>query len=58
MNTVVEKTPTTHRDLPEGWTRRRLRFDVLLNPKKSSLDMEPEEIVSFVPMDAVGEYGA
>ena len=44
-------------NLPKGWTRRRLRFDVHLNPTKSALDMEPDELVSFIPMDAVGEYG-
>ena len=44
-------------NLPKGWTRRRLRFDVHLNPAKAALDMEPDELVSFIPMDAVGEYG-
>ena len=44
-------------ELPNGWTRRRLRFEVRLNPNKSSLDLEPEELVSFIAMDAVGEYG-
>ena len=57
MTTVVQKACTAYGDLPEGWTRRRLRFDARLNPKKSSLDMEPDELVSFIPMDAVGEYG-
>ena len=57
MTTVVQKARTAHGDLPEGWTRRRLRFDARLNPKKSSLDMEPDELVSFIPMGAVGEYG-
>lgn len=56
MNTA-DKASAIHGDLPEGWTRRRLRFDVRLNPKKSSLDMAPDELVSFVPMDALGEYG-
>ncbi|MYF50634.1 MAG: restriction endonuclease subunit S [Gammaproteobacteria bacterium] len=37
--------------------RRRLRFDACVNPKKSSLNMRGDELVSFVPMDAVGEYG-
>ncbi len=57
MTTVAEKARAALGDLPEGWTCRRLRFDVRLNPKKSSLDMEPEELVSFVPMEAVGVYG-
>ena len=57
MTTVAQKAQAGYGDLPEGWTRRRLRFDVRLNPKKSSLDMDPDELVSFIPMDAVGEYG-
>ena len=57
MTTVAQKAHAAYGDLPEGWTRRRLRFDVRLNPKKSSLDMEPDELVSFIPMAAVGEYG-
>ena len=57
MTTVAQKARVAYGDPPEGWTRRRLRFDVRLNPKKSLLDMEPDELVSFIPMDAVGEYG-
>ena len=57
MTTVAEKARAAYGDLPEGWVRRRLRFDVRLNPKKSSLDMEADELVSFIPMEAVGEYG-
>jgi len=57
MTTVAEKARAAYGDLPDGWTRRRLRFDVRLNPKKSSLDMEPNDLVSFIPMDAVGEHG-
>ena len=56
-NAEPHKAYATHGCLPEGWTRRRLRFDVRVNPKKSALDLVPEELVSFVPMDAVGEYG-
>lgn len=57
MTTVAEKARSAYGDLPEDWTSRRLRFDVRLNPKKSELDMKPDEVVSFVSMDAVGEYG-
>ena len=57
MTRVAQKEHATYSHLPEGWTRRRLRFDVRLNPKKSSLDMEPDELVSFIRMDDVGEYG-
>lgn len=44
-------------DIPEGWKRHRLRFDVKVNPMKSKLDLPPDTEVSFVPMDAVGERG-
>ncbi|UXA52379.1 hypothetical protein M0D45_17175 [Xanthomonas prunicola] len=43
--------------LPQGWTRRRLRFDSRSNPVKSKLDLPDNTEVSFVPMDAVGELG-
>ena len=57
MTTVAEKAQEAYGDLPEGWISRRLRFDARLNPKKSSLNMDPGELVSFIPMDAVGEFG-
>ena len=57
MSTLAQRACNTYGPLPQGWTRRRLRFDVRVNPKKSALDLEPEEFVSFVPMDAIGEYG-
>lgn len=43
--------------LPFGWGRRRLRFDAQFNPVKSGLALPDETEVSFVPMEAVGEYG-
>ena len=57
MTSVADKAASAFGTLPEDWLRRRLRFDAQLNPKKSLLDMAPDELVSFVPMDAVGEYG-
>lgn len=42
---------------PVEWTRRRLRFDAKFNPVKSDLWLPDETDVSFVPMEAVGEYG-
>ena len=57
MTTVSEKMRGAYSDVPKGWGRRRLRFDARLNPKKSSLEMKPDKLVSFIPMDAVGEYG-
>ncbi|MBS0556677.1 MAG: restriction endonuclease subunit S [Proteobacteria bacterium] len=43
--------------LRTGWTRRRLRFDLDTNPKKSLANLDSAREVSFVPMDAVGELG-
>lgn len=43
--------------LPKGWARRRLRFDARFNPVKSALSIPDETEVSFVPMEAVGEFG-
>lgn len=43
--------------LPNGWGRRRLRFDARINPTKSELQLPDDTEVSFVPMDAVGELG-
>lgn len=43
---------------PEGWTTTRLRFIADVNPSKRPVrDLPPDRDVSFVPMDAVGEWG-
>lgn len=42
---------------PASWERKRLRFALKMNPSKSEIDLEDSDLVSFVPMDAVGEYG-
>lgn len=44
-------------DIPEHWEVKRLRFLSNVNPVKSGLELNNQETVSFVPMDAVGEYG-
>ncbi|MGZ4967891.1 MAG: restriction endonuclease subunit S [Methylobacter sp.] len=45
-------------DVPEHWHVKRLRFAIQSNPLKSEIDeLERDDLVSFVPMDAVGEYG-
>ncbi len=45
-------------DVPSMWSVTRLRFQVKINPVKSELRGIPEDTsVSFVPMEAVGEYG-
>jgi type I restriction enzyme S subunit len=48
---------TAAKEIPAGWSRRRLRFDAYLNPLKSRLDLSGNTEVSFIPMDAVGELG-
>ncbi len=42
---------------PPHWQIKRLRFGIKMNPSKQELDLKPDELVSFVPMDAVGELG-
>lgn len=45
-------------EVPAHWDVKRLRFACLSNPIKSELKyMQGDEKVSFVPMEAVGEYG-
>ena len=42
---------------PNHWKAMRLRFAVTLNPSKNEITPSDSELVSFIPMDAVGEYG-
>lgn len=42
---------------PVSWEQKRLRFALKMNPSKGEIDLEDSDLVSFVPMDAVGEYG-
>ncbi|HDF5717151.1 TPA: restriction endonuclease subunit S [Klebsiella variicola] len=44
-------------NIPEHWEIRRLRFCIVTNPSKSEIKLAGEELVSFVPMESVGEYG-
>ena len=45
-------------EIPSHWDVRRLRFVARTNPLKSELTgYEDDDLVSFVPMEAVGEYG-
>ena len=45
-------------DVPSMWPISRLRFQVKINPVKSEVQGIPQDMsVSFVPMEAVGEYG-
>lgn len=45
-------------DVPEHWGVKRGRFVMDVNPRSQRLQaLRPEDEVSFVPMEAVGEYG-
>jgi type I restriction enzyme S subunit len=39
-----------------GWEHARIRFKARVNPK-ATLDLVPSDLVSFVPMEAVGDDG-
>lgn len=43
--------------VPVGWDKKRLRFALRLNPSKGEIKLRESDEVSFVPMEAVGEYG-
>ncbi|WP_433968291.1 restriction endonuclease subunit S [Tunturiibacter gelidiferens] len=43
--------------VPEAWGYKRLRFSLTMNPSKSEISLCQSDQVSFVRMDAVGEYG-
>ena len=46
-------------EVPAHWEVKRLRYVVRLNPSKSELRALPSEtLVSFIPMEAVGEEGS
>lgn len=46
-------------DVPEHWEVKRGRFCMDVNPRSRRLRaLSPEDEVSFVPMEAVGEYGS
>ena len=45
-------------DVPEHWQPVRLRYRARINPTRSELNGTPGDLdVSFVPMEAVHEYG-
>jgi len=45
-------------DVPEHWEVKRGRFCMDVNPRSKRLrELRPEDEISFVPMEAVGEYG-
>lgn len=44
-------------DVPAHWDVKRMRFSLTTNPSKNEIDLEEDDLVSFIPMEAVGEYG-
>ena len=45
-------------EIPAHWEVKRLKYAAALNPKASEVrKLKPDTEVSFVPMEAVGEYG-
>jgi type I restriction enzyme S subunit len=45
-------------EVPENWETRRLRFVAEINPSKSETsELDRESLVSFLPMEAIGEDG-
>lgn len=45
-------------EAPLHWTRTRLRHVVRLNPSKGEIEgLEPDQEVTFLPMEAIGEDG-
>lgn len=43
--------------VPVHWTPKRLRFCMVTNPSKSEIELDDAELVSFIPMEAVGVLG-
>jgi type I restriction enzyme, S subunit len=43
--------------IPTGWKIKRLRFAVSYPAKSEIRDIPTDTLVSFVPMEAIGEYG-
>jgi type I restriction enzyme, S subunit len=44
-------------DIPAHWEPMRLRFCMKTNPSKGEIKLNDDELVSFIPMEAVGEFG-
>lgn len=44
-------------DIPAHWVPMRLRFCMKTNPRKGEIKLNDDELVSFIPMEAVGEFG-
>lgn len=44
-------------DIPAHWVPKRMRFCMKTNPSKGEIKLNDDELVSFIPMEAVGEFG-
>ncbi|WP_162858324.1 hypothetical protein [Synechococcus sp. RS9917] len=45
--------------MPEHWEALRLRFATQLNPsKQEAKELGDQKMVSFLPMEAIGEHGS
>lgn len=44
-------------NIPAHWAPKRLRFCMKTNPSKTEIKLNDDELVSFIPMEAVGEFG-
>src|SRR5690625_3831699 len=44
-------------EIPEHWEARRLKYLIELNPKKSEVILEKNDLVSFIPLDKIIEPG-
>jgi type I restriction enzyme S subunit len=44
-------------EIPAHWAPKRLRFCMTTNPSKGEIKLTDNELVSFVPMEAVSEFG-
>ena len=44
-------------EIPEGWEVKKLKYGVTINPSKDGIDKNSTELVTFLPMEQVGEDG-
>lgn len=44
-------------EIPAHWAPKRLRFCMKTNPSKGEIKLNDDELISFIPMEAVGEFG-
>lgn len=57
MKSYPVYTEYSRNGFPASWEQKRLRFTLRMNPSKNEIDLDDSDMVSFIPMDAVGEYG-